>query len=582
MILTKEYQHIATSSPMYAQSGGYYYYTESYARAIPDESTGIYKVHLKLLLCCSIESQFYQYATTFNGSVDGVSVFAGTNKPWSPWLDKSSIGTYATVISEGSTSVDCSNGLEKEITLKTSWKFLGAPAHYTPAYGATADVSVNVMLSAIPRASKVSDLRSSDGTFDGEVSYLLTPSSGALNNRQTVSFNGKWLFSSDLGRFSSPQRIVIHFDNYLDNIYSSITDATNANISVTLETYNDVAVIGTESTSAEVLIPSNESTRPEITSAEIFPQYIPGVDFGGAYVNGKTTVGYTAEATAKYGAAINGYEITGDYLYVGERTVELRAIDSRGIRSMPKSFAIKVYDYRVPIIVSHLGETEVLCYRCDEDGNQSDKGANCYLKFGQLFSDIPGNICRVNYRLRGEGEPWGGYTLLTSAGTEYAGVVSNVFPNPTKAYHIQLQIIDSGNEFTTKTFPIAADWVDYQYNGQLKSWSFGEACPAGREKAMSYGLKAYFDKGVSPIVFAEDAEIYIATDESLLLPLSRLKEYTLFIIKFGGDLTSVHLGFKWEDTIYLTEESAVVRLTDTTLELEGVAGTYISHIYGIL
>ena len=567
---------------MYAQSGGYYYYTESYARAIPDESTGIYKVHLKLLLCCSIESQFYQYATTFNGSVDGVSVFAGTNKPWSPWLDKSSIGTYATVISEGSTSVDCSNGLEKEITLKTSWKFLGAPAHYTPAYGATADVSVNVMLSAIPRASKVSELSSSDGTFDGVISYLLTPSSGALNNLQIVSFNGERLFSSDLGRFSSPQRIVIHFDDYLDYIYSSITDATKVNISVTLETYNDVAVIGTESTSAEVLIPENESTRPEITSAEIFPQYNPGVDFGGAYVNGKTTVGYTAEATAKYRASISRYEITGDYLYVGERTVELRAIDSRGIRSMPKSFAIKVYDYRVPIIVSHLGETEVLCYRCDEDGNQSDKGANCYLKFGQLFSDIPGNICRVNYRLRGEGEPWGGYTLLTVAGTDYAGVVSNVFPNPTKAYHIQLQIIDSGNEFTTKTFPIAADWIDYQYNGQLKSWSFGEACPAGREKAMSYGLKAYFDKGVSPIAFAEDAEIYIATDESLLLPLSRLREYTLFIIKLGGDLTSLHLGVKWEDTIYLVEESAIVRLTDTTLELEGVAGTYISHIYGIL
>ena len=584
MILSKDYQLISLSSQLPATGGGYYgaFFTEVYARAIPDETTGIYTVYLKLMLACTINSQFYQYPTSFSGSIGGVSVFSGTNKPWSAWSEKSSAETVATTISEGSATVDASDGLEKTVTLATVWKFLGAAADYTPYYGATAETSDSVTLAAIPRASKVSDLRSSDGTFDGEVSYLLTPSSGALNNRQTVSFNGERLFSSDLGRFSSPQRIVIHFDDYLDYIYSSITDATNANISVTLETYNDVAVIGTESTSAEVLIPSNESTRPEITSAEIFPQYIPGVDFGGAYVNGKTTVGYTAEATAKYGAAINGYEITGDYLYVGERTVELRAIDSRGIRSMPKSFAIKVYDYRVPIIVSHLGETEVLCYRCDEDGNQSDKGANCYLKFGQLFSDIPGNICRVNYRLRGEGEPWGGYTLLTAAGTEYAGVVRSVFPNPTKAYHIQLQIIDSGNEFTTKTFPIAADWVDYQYNGQLKSWSFGEACPAGREKAMSYGLKAYFDKGVSPIAFAEDAEIYIATDESLLLPLSRLREYTLFIIKLGGDLTSLHLGVKWEDTIYLVEESAIVRLNDTTLELEGVAGTYISHIYGIL
>lgn len=569
---------------MPATGGGYYgaFFTEVYARAIPNETTGIYTVYLKLMLACTVNSQFYQYPTSFSGSIGGVSVFSGTNKPWSAWSEKSSAETVATTISEGSTTVDASDGLEKTVTLATVWKFLGAAAEYTPYYGATAETSDSVTLAAIPRASKVSDLKSSDGTFDGEVSYLLTPSSGVLNNRQIVSFNGERLFSSDLGRFSSPQRIVIHFDDYLDYIYSSITDATKVNISVTLETYNDVAVIGTESTSAEVLIPENESTRPEITSAEIFPQYNPGVDFGGAYVNGKTTVGYTAEATAKHGAFISRYEITGDYLYVGERTVELRAVDSRGMRSLPQKFTVKVYDYRVPIIVSHSGETEVLCYRCDENGNVSDKGADCYLEFGQLFSDIPGNVCKVKYRLRGEGEPWGGYTLLTSAGKDYAGVVRNVFPNPTKAYHIQLQIIDSGNEFTTKTFPIAADWIDYQYNGQLKSWSFGEACPAGREKAMSYGLKTYFDKGVSPIAFAEDAEIYIATDENLLLPLSRLKEYTLFIIKFGGELTSVHLGFKWEDTIYLTEESAVVRLTDTALELEGVAGTYISHIYGIL
>lgn len=573
---------------MYAQSGGYYYYTESYARAIPNESTGIYKVHLKLLLCCSISSQFYQYATTFNGSVDGVSVFAGTNKPWSPWLDKSSIGTYATVISEGSTSVDCSNGLEKEITLKTSWKFLGAPAHYTPAYGATADVSVNVMLSAIPRASKVSELSSSDGTFDGVISYLLTPSSGSMDNRQTVSFNGEVLFEADLGKLDSPKRIDIILDDYKKDIYEAITDTTKVKLSVKVDTYIGDTNVGNDYAETEVVIPTNDDTRPTLEEVTIFPSYIHGTYFGTSYVKGKTTVGYTASASAKFKATIKGYTVTVDgekgvsLPSTGEHNISIVAEDSRGISSLPAEFTVKVYDYRVPIIVNHPGETDVLCYRCDDDGFQSDTGANCYLKFTKLFSDIPGNVCKVKYRLRGEGEPWGGYTLLTVAGTDYAGVVSNVFPNPTKAYHIQLQIIDSGNEFTTKTFPIAADWIDYQYNGQLKSWSFGEACPAGREKAMSYGLKTYFDKGVSPIVFAEDAEIYIATDESLLLPLSRLKEYTLFIIKFGGDLTSVHLGFKWEDTIYLTEESAVVRLTDTTLEFEGVAGTYISHIYGIL
>jgi hypothetical protein len=595
MILTKEYQHIATSSPMYAQSGGYYYYTESYARAIPNESTGIYKVHLKLLLCCSISSQFYQYATTFNGSVDGVSVFAGTNKPWSPWLDKSSIGTYATVISEGSTSVDCANGLEKEITLKTSWKFLGNPADYTPAYGATADVSVNVTLSAIPRASKISELSSSDGTFDGVISYLLTPSSGSMDNRQTVSFNGEVLFEADLGKLDSPKRIEIILDDYKKDIYEAITDTTKVKLSVKVDTYIGDANVGNDYAETEVVIPTNDDTRPTLEGATIFPSYIHGTYFGTSYVKGKTTVGYTASASAKFKATIKGYTVTVDgekgvsLPSTGDHNISIVAEDSRGISSLPAEFTVKVYDYRVPIIVNHPGETDVLCYRCDDDGFQSDTGANCYLKFTKLFSEIPGNVCEVNYRIRGEGEQWGQYKLLNASDEDYIGILRSVFLNPSKAYHIQLQIIDGGKEFTTKTFAIAADWTDYQYNGTLKSWAFGESVPQNRPKSFSLGLKAYLDKGTQPIPFCENTDIYVTEvfEDELLLPVSALMDFTLFFLRCEG-VADYALGVRIGNYIRLIGLKSYIEIREHSIKpfqddgFDQGADLIITHIYGLL
>ncbi len=597
MILTKDYQLVATSDNMPAVGGSYFgtFFTETYARAVPDEKTGIYTVYLKLLLTCSINSQFYRYATTFNGSVDDVTLFAGTNKPWSEWVDKSQGGTKATVISEGSTTIDCSDGLEKEINIKTFWKFLGNPADYTPAYGATAEATVNVTLSAIPRASKISDFKSSDGTFDGNISYVLTPSSNTMYNIQTVSFNGEELFSSELGSINSPTKIDIILDDYKKHIYEAITDTTKVVLSVKVDTYNDLSDVGSDYAEAEVFIPENDDTRPTIEAAEIYPSYSNGVNFGTSYVKDKTSIGYSASAAGKCGASIKGYIVTVDgekkvsLPITGDHVVSVVAEDTRGILSHPKTFEIKVYDYRAPIIVSHSGETDVLCYRSDEDGNQSDTGANCYLKFTKLFSDIPGNVCKVNYRIRGEGEQWGQYKLFSAEGTEYIGILQGVFANPAKAYHIQLQIIDGGKEFTTKTFAIAADWIDYQYNGALKSWSLGEAVPQSRPKSFSLGLKTHFDKGTQPIPFCEGARIYNAEvlDDDLLLPASAFKEFTLFMLRCEG-AAEYALGVRVGDIIRLVGLGSYIELRQRSIyPVQGDGydqgiDLIITHIYGLL
>lgn len=603
MSLTKDYQLIGESNRLSSNDGGCYYYTETYAKAILDEATGVYDVYIKLLLTCSRSNYtFYRYATSFNGKIGNVEVFSGTNKPWSPWTDTGSKGINATVISEGKTRVDCSDGAAHDVIISTSWKYLGKNVSYTPQNDSVAETNVTVTLPATQRVSKVSDLASDTGFIDGIISYKLTPLGSAMNNEQIVKYNGKDLspLTRELGKFSSEQTIIIDLTDYLNLIYNDITDTTEVNLSVTLNTYNGDTVVGSDTTEAIILIPENEDTKPVINSVELSPEYLYGANFNNEFVQGKTIIKSTVNTTPKFGAEIKSTEILIDNsVYNGEnltspgtKNVEITVTDSRGIKSDVKSMTIKVYEYRAPLIVLIPGDTEIFCYRCDENGVESDTGTNCFLRFGKQFSDIPSNKCKVNYRVREAGGQWGAENTLTDSNDfVFNGTVSNVFPEASKAYHIQLQIVDSGNEATVKTYPIAADWTDYQYNGSLKSWSFGESVQSGREKSFSLGLKAYFDKGVHPIAFVEDQIIYGAEvkdeDNVFLLPIKSLYDYTLFLIRAEG-VTSLTLGIRIENKIHMLNYFSYAEISENSFlliqgdgEAEGL-DFIITHIYGLL
>lgn len=599
MYLTSEYQLIGQSTWLKAKSYNYYFFTETYARAIPDETEGTYTVYLKLLMACNKQHSFINHASTYSGSINGTQVFEGRNSPDDNWTINGERMEF--VISEGVLEeVDCSDGSPHDISLYTFWRYLGDSLAYTPNYGAVAEISKIVTLPAIPRASKISNLQSSNGCLDGIITYTLTPASAALKNRHTVKYNGNTIFSSELGSFSGAQTISVDLSGYLESIYNAVKNTTDVNVSVILETYNDTAVIGTESDEKIIKIPVNEATRPVIESVILSPGYYNNVSFGGSYVKGKSLINKTVNARTKYGADISDYIVTidgnvysGSWLSLsGDRKISVTVKDSRGILSLPYEENIYIYEYRAPLIVNHSAETEILCYRCDDNGKQTDTGANAYIKLGKQFSDIPGNVCRVNYRLRGEGEPWGEYELLDHNGTEYVGIVSGLFPNPSKAYHIQLQIIDSGNESTTKTYPIAADWVDYQYNGDTKSWAFGESAPTSRDKAFSLGLRAFFDKGVEPIAFIENNKVYggeemTLEDENLLLPTSNMYNYTLFVVKALGE-AEYALGIRIGNIINFIGYESYIRLGETSFTLvqgsnyQSGADFKIIAIYGLI
>lgn len=572
------------------------FYTEMYAKTAPNEASGKHSVSLKQVLCCTTESQFYQYVTEYNGKINGVSAFSGTNRPWNEWTEKPYNGVgLATTIAVGTVEVDCSDGNEKDITLSTLWRFISMPEDYTPVYGAEAVTSAVVTLPAIARGARITDLACETKFVDGKISYTINPTSGQMTVQENVYANGEPLYAADLGKYNSPTKREITLEDYLSLIYESNTDTKNIEIDIIIKTYLEGAYVGENSSKIDLLIPENDNTRP-MAMMSVSVKYIEGVSFSGylqsPIVAGKSYLDVTVNGVGQYGATIigkrvllDGKEYNGEIIAAeGTRVLSIQAIDSRGIASTETLAEVTVYGYRPPMIVPPSGQTEIVCYRCDSRGEPSEVGTDLKAEFVRDYSNVPNNNCTVRYRVKEEGKDWGEYIGISpatlSAIASGGATISNVFPDSTKAYYIQFETKDSGNEPTTKTVPIPAEWTDYQYNGNLKSWAFGEAVPSDRPKSFSLGLKAYFDKGANPIAFAEDMYLSTAEDSDLLRPISAMREYNLFVVTLSNGNT--YLGLRMGDRIRLIETAATLVLSETSVTIEGMSGTTMTHIYGLI
>ena len=570
MILTTEYQMIGTTTankmPANGGVGGYgAFYTELYAKTSPNEISGIHTVTIRLMLCCTINSQFYEFVTRYNGTVDGVSAFSGTNKPWYPWTEKSSEGHLATTISEGSVDVDCSDGIEKNIPITSEWQFKAMPEDFTPQWDALARIETNATLPSIARGAKIGEITSDNGCVDGVISYPITPTINNTKVRESVYANGEYLYSAEVGIIDEEIVRKITLADYLKLIYEANTTTRDIEIKVIIESYNNDTKTGVSESQTTLLIPENEDTRPKIVIS-IRPKYIKGADFGGAIANnnpivaGKTYLQIDVDAVCKYGATIqekiiklDGRDYDGSVIETeGTKLLLLQVTDSRGISNPMSPREIQVYGYRPPYIVPGDGETEIICYRCDDSGQYSEKGQHLKLKFKRQYSDIPNNACSVLYRVREEGGVSGEFvtippSIMSEAESDMGTIIYNIFPDPNKGYFIQFQTMDKGNEPSSKTVPIPAEWVDYQYNGQLKSWAIGEACPVEREKSFSLGLKAWVDKGVGLISVYEGGGIEpdaVVSESALKMSIDDILNHYLFLVCFsvGGYATYPALG----------------------------------------
>lgn len=173
---------------------------------------------------------------------------------------------------------------------------------------------------------------------------------------------------------------------------NAIPNATNGTATVTLNTYYGDTLIGLNSYSFTVSVPSSAVPSLGNPSAAIYSSPISGI-----YIQGKSKVTITSgAASGVYGSSIVSYAISGSNLYYsgasssatsdfindsGTRTYTVTVTDSRG-RTASKTVSIYVYPYSPPSVSSYSA------IRTNSSGTASETGTSIQVTCSCACSDL--------------------------------------------------------------------------------------------------------------------------------------------------------------------------------------------------
>ncbi len=258
----------------------------------------------------------------------------------------------------------------------------------------------------------------------------------------------------------------------------NIPEETSAEVTVICTTRfkGSTSVVGTSSAKFTATVPNNEETRPKVKMSLECISDLPS-KFAGIYVVGKTKVKATYEASSDY-STIDSYTTTfpGVVGYAnpytspllsnaGQVTITGMVEDKRGY-STTVTDTITVEPYSRPRIIPGEGQNNIICKRCNSNGDEDPGGAYLLIKIGRKYSQVGSkNLCKLSYRHKTDAAGEDAYSdpielLAASAASDYVSkVIANVVPSNTTAYTIQLIAEDDIGEKDTVTVIIPTAFV---------------------------------------------------------------------------------------------------------------------------
>lgn len=372
--------------------------------------------------------------------------------------------------------------------------------------------SANVTLTTIPRPSTVSARAI---TLGSNCNVTWTPHSQTFRYKLMFSL-GDWSHTTDLMHPNTTSAYT--YTGYqipLDVAYKVPTK--KGTMIATLFTYSDSGnELGSTSTPFEVTVPNNSDTKPTITSMEFSPEHSLPSAFSGLYIQGKSKLIATINADGKYDATISstsvyidGVSYQSEYLLTaGTKTVVGRATDSRGYYDEDTK-TIEVIPYSNPQIIRASDENEIICARCDAEGNITESGAYLKIKAARSYSEVMStNKCKFQYRCKwASGEEFTDYiTLLEKDATtdkvdaELSGVV-----DVSKAYIVELRVIDDIGGASTMTFTIPTAGATFHLREGGNGAAFGKYAEV--EKALDINpdwIVIYKGRAIADFVIDSD------------------------------------------------------------------------------
>lgn len=301
-------------------------------------------------------------------------------------------------------------------------------------------------LDTIPRGSVLGSI--SAFTIGNAINIPITKYSSSFTDTLVISVGGTTIKTiSDIANGDD----VTFTSTELTNIYKKLPSATSGTFTFKLTTKSGTATIGTSTKTAKGTIPS--SIKPSISSVSL-SEYVSGLaDTFGAYIQNKSRISGTVNASAGSGSSIDIYKIvingatyssktftTGVLKTSGSNTYSVTVTDKRG-RTASTSGTFTVLAYTEPTI------SKFTVVRCDEDGTDNDEGAYAKINASATITSLSSKNTKsfiLRYRIKGS-STWtnvetytGGYTY-----TATNKIIPNI--NVDSAYDFQLVATDYFN-----------------------------------------------------------------------------------------------------------------------------------------
>lgn len=430
MELTSTYQYLGRSAKIAPQSGNYGFYILLYGKSTPNTVTGYHTVSTKMVLACTINSEFYQYGTTYTGTINGTSAFSGTNEPSATWeLSEFSEGGYnykkGTVIDEGTISVDCTDGYAKNIPLYGKWTFTVNGTTYTPAKNASGTVSVTATLPAIARKNTVT---ATDAYIGAASTIVINKSNSAYTSTLSYRYYGQSTYTDIVSKTAATQ----YGWTVPEDAYQLIPNSREIKIYIRCETFNGMVSMGTNETYLTASV--RESTNaPEVsaTAQDVNAKATALTGDATTLIKGVSNLRVQTTAAAKNGASVASVRVTcGGISAVGadvtlnaveSSTANVSVTDSRGLTTAIQLAGLSMVNY-IPLTLNPTVQRE-----------SAGSDVVSVSATGNYFSGSFGaveNTITVKVRSKPSGGTYGDYTEITasSVGNTYtaSGDVSGV------------------------------------------------------------------------------------------------------------------------------------------------------------
>jgi hypothetical protein len=285
--------------------------------------------------------------------------------------------------------------------------------------------------------------------------------------------------------------------NFCDNIPNS----NEGWGTVYVDTWSNGNHIGTKAVSFKGIVPS--SVVPSISSISISAGNTTVPTSWGVYVQGKSQLKVTINASGAYGSTITTYKTTGidSNTYwassfvsallqkTGTNTITVKIVDSRG-REATKTVQYNCVAYNNPSI------SVATVTRCNADGTDNEEGE--YVKYNFKASIAPvsnknGSLYQLGYKTNNEDT----YTYITIAQNTYSldkkdTVISGVTFSADNSYDFHFYIGDTFVS-TSSYQQLGTGFTLLDFNASGKGMAIGKV---SEKDALEIGMTTYFDEFV--------------------------------------------------------------------------------------